>query len=102
MSFASATARRLRRLLVPGLVASSLGLAAAAHAEIHIGVTLSLTGPGASPGIPAENALKLWTGDMAGHKVRFTVLNDGTDSTTATKNAQKLISEEKVDLIIGS
>ncbi|WP_341892875.1 ABC transporter substrate-binding protein [Variovorax sp. YR752] len=102
MSFASATARSLRRLLVPGLVAGSLGFAAAAHAEIHIGVTLSLTGPGASLGIPAENALKLWTGDMAGQKVRFTVLNDGTDSTTATKNAQKLISEEKVDLIIGS
>jgi len=102
MSFASATARRLRRLLVPGLVAASLGAAGAAQADIHIGVTLSLTGPGASLGIPAENALKLWTGDMAGQKVRFTVLNDGTDSTTATKNAQKLISEEKVDLIIGS
>lgn len=102
MSFASATARRLRRLLVPGLMAGSLGFATAAQADIHIGVTLSLTGPGASLGIPAENALKLWTGDMAGQKVRFTVLNDGTDSTTATKNAQKLISEEKVDLIIGS
>jgi len=102
MSFASATARRLRRLLVPGLASSAFGFAAVAQAEIHIGVTLSLTGPGASLGIPAENALKLWTGDMAGQKVRFTVLNDGTDSTTATKNAQKLISEEKVDLIIGS
>lgn len=101
MSFASA-GRCLRRLLVPGLVAGSLGLAATAHAEIHIGVTLSLTGPGASLGIPAENALKLWTGEMAGQKVRFTVLNDAADSTTATKNTQKLISEEKVDLIIGS
>ena len=102
MSFASATARHLRRLLVPGLVAASFGVAGAARADIHIGVTLSLTGPGASLGIPAENALKLWTADMAGQKVRFTVLNDGTDSTTATKNTQKLISEEKVDLIIGS
>lgn len=92
----------LRRLLVPGLAAAALACANAARAEIHIGVTLSLTGPGASLGIPAENALKLWSGEMAGQKVRFTVLNDNTDSTTAAKNAQKLIAEEKVDLILGS
>ncbi|MFT3666086.1 ABC transporter substrate-binding protein [Piscinibacter sp.] len=93
----------LRRPLIASLTALSLfGLAGAARADIHIGVTLSLTGPGASLGIPAENALKLWTGEMAGQKVRFTVLNDATDSTTATKNTQKLITEEKVDLIIGS
>lgn len=102
MSLAPAAVRGLRRLFVPALAASTLLAAGLARADIHIGVTLSLTGPGASLGIPAENALKLWTGDMAGEKVRFTVLNDGTDSTTAAKNAQKLITEEKVDLILGS
>ena len=102
MSLAPAASRGLRRLFVPALAATTLLAAGLARAEIHIGVTLSLTGPGASLGIPAENALKLWTGDMAGEKVRFTVLNDGTDSTTAAKNAQKLITEEKVDLILGS
>lgn len=101
MPFAPA-ARLLRRLLVPGVAAAALAVGGAAHAEIHIGVTLSLTGPGASLGMPAENALKLWSADMGGQKVRFTVLNDGTDSTTATKNTQKLITEDKVDLIIGS
>ena len=39
---------------------------------------------------------------MAGEKVRFTILNDGSDTTTATKNAQRLINEDKVDLIIGA
>ncbi|MBL8304195.1 MAG: ABC transporter substrate-binding protein, partial [Ideonella sp.] len=102
MSLAPAAVRGLRRLFVPALAASTLLAAGLARADIHIGVTLSLTGPGASLGIPAENALKLWTADMAGEKVRFTVLNDGTDSTTAAKNAQKLITEEKVDLILGS
>ena len=76
--------------------------ATAAHADIHIGVTLSTTGPGASLGIPAEQALKMWPAEMAGEKVRFTILNDGTDSTTATRNAQRLITEDKVDIIIGS
>ena len=44
----------------------------------------------------------MWPGEMAGEKVRFTILNDTTDTTTATKNAQRLITEDKVDLIIGS
>ena len=65
-------------------------------------MTLSTTGPGASLGIPAEQALKLWPAELAGEKVRFTILNDGTDPTTATRNTQRLISEDKVDLIIGS
>jgi branched-chain amino acid transport system substrate-binding protein len=85
------------------LAALAFALAApAALAEIHIGVTLSTTGPGASLGIPAEQALKMWPAEMAGEKVRFTILNDTTDTTVATKNTQRLISEDKVDLIIGS
>lgn len=76
--------------------------ATAAKDEIHIGVILCLTGPGASLGIPEEQALKLWSDTMAGRKVKFTVLNDATDTTTAAKNAQKLITEDKVDAIIGS
>ena len=85
------------------LVVLALGLAPlAALADIHIGVILSTTGPAASLGIPAEQAIKLWPGEIAGEKVRFTILNDGSDTTTATKNAQRLINEDKVDLIIGS
>jgi len=94
-----ASIRRSRHVLG----AFTLALAPlAAHADIHIGVTLSTTGPGASLGIPAEQALKMWPGEMAGEKVRFTILNDSTDTTAATKNAQRLINEDKVDLIIGS
>ena len=94
-----ASIRRSRHVLA----AFALALAPlAALADIHIGVTLSTTGPGASLGIPAEQALKMWPGEMAGEKVRFTILNDSTDTTAATKNAQRLINEDKVDLIIGS
>ncbi len=93
-------ARLRSRRLLSGLV---LALAApATMAEIHIGVTLSTTGPGASLGIPAEQALKMWPAEMAGEKVRFTILNDATDTTTATRNTQRLIVEDKVDIIIGS
>ena len=85
------------------VVAAALAVAAAAAAaQIHIGVTLSTTGPGASLGIPAEQALRMWPAEIAGQPVKFTILNDGTDTTTATRNTQRLINEDKVDLIIGS
>jgi branched-chain amino acid transport system substrate-binding protein len=96
--------RRTALVRLSTLVAAAvLGLAGqAAQADIHIGVILSLTGPGASLGIPEEQALKLWPDTLAGQKVKFTVLNDATDTTTATKNAQRLITEDKVDAILGA
>jgi branched-chain amino acid transport system substrate-binding protein len=97
--FSNRPARSLARFGV------ALALAAAAPlalAEIHIGVILSTTGPAASLGIPEEQAIKLWPGEIAGEKVRFTVLNDNSDTTTATKDTQRLVNEDKVDLIIGA
>ena len=58
--------------------------------------------PGGVARHPEEQAIKLWPGEIAGEKVRFTILNDASDTTTATKNAQRLINEDKVDLIIGA
>jgi branched-chain amino acid transport system substrate-binding protein len=82
-------------------LAAGLGLAAAAQADVNIGVILSLTGPGASLGIPAENTIKLWPTELGGQKINLFVLNDATDTTTAAKNATRLITEEKVDAIVG-
>ena len=39
---------------------------------------------------------------IAGQTVNYIVLDDASDTTTAVKNTRKLISENKVDLIIGS
>lgn len=78
------------------------GLAAAALADINVGVTLSATGPAASLGIPEKNTIELLPKTMAGQKVNYIVLDDASDTTTAVKNARKLISESKVDIIIGS
>ena len=81
---------------------SALLIGQAAQADIHIGVIQSLTGPGASLGIPEQRALKLWPDTIASHKLTFTVLDDATDTTTATKDAQRLIAEDKVDAILGA
>lgn len=75
---------------------------AAAHAEINVGITLALTGPAASAGLPQKNTVPLLPAEIAGEKVRYIVLDDGTDPTSAVKNAKKLAFEDKVDLLIGS
>ncbi len=74
----------------------------AAHADINIGVVLSLTGPAASLGIPENDTVKLWPTTIGGEKVVVTVLNDNSDPTAAATAARKLATENKVDVLIGS
>lgn len=77
-------------------------LAATVMADINVGVTLSATGPAASLGIPEKNTIDLLPKTIGGQKVNYIVLDDASDTTTAVKNARKLISENKVDVLIGS
>lgn len=74
----------------------------AAHADIVIGVSFSQTGPAAALGIAPRNTIALFPEQIGGEKLRFIVLDDATDSTSASKNARRFVSEDKVDLIIGS
>lgn len=85
------------------LVAAVLTLAAgAALADINVGVTVSATGPAASLGIPEKNTIALMPQEIAGQKVHYIVLDDGSDTTKAVSNTRKLITEDKVDIILGS
>jgi branched-chain amino acid transport system substrate-binding protein len=85
-------------------LAALLALAAvgSARADIVIGVSFSQTGPAAALGIAPRNTLALFPEQIGGEKLRFIVLDDATDSTNAAKNARRFVSEDKVDLIIGS
>ena len=69
---------------------------------MKIGATLSATGPQASLGIPERNTVSLLPAEIGGAKVEYVVLDDASDPTRAVSNSHKLISENKVDLIIGS
>ena len=84
------------------LAALLSALAATALADINVGVTISATCPAASLGIPEKNTIDLLPKMIAGQKVNYIVLDDATDTTTAVKNTRKLISENKVDVVIGS
>jgi branched-chain amino acid transport system substrate-binding protein len=75
---------------------------AIALADINVGVTLSATGPAASLGIPEKNTLALLPKVIAGQKINYIVLDDASDTTSAVKNSRKLISEDKVDVVLGS
>ena len=84
------------------LLAAAAMLPAVAQAQIKIGVTLSVTGPAATLGDPERKSIALLPTEIAGQKVEWIVLDDGSDSTKAVANARKLIEENAVDALIGS
>ena len=88
--------------LIAALAVAGGGFAPFAHADINVGVTLSATGPAASLGIPEKNTFELLPPTIGGQKVNWIVLDDGSDTTKAVTNTKKLISEDKVDVIVGS
>ncbi len=88
----------LKKLTLAVLAAVST----AALADINVGVSVAATGPAASLGIPEKNTFALLPTSIGGQKVNYIVLDDGTDPTNATKNIKKLISENKVDVVVGS
>ncbi len=68
---------------------------------VHVGVTLSMTGPAASLGIPERNSIALLPKEIGGAAVVYDVLDDASDTTRAVANARKLI-EGGADVIVGS
>ncbi len=94
--------RFAKKLVLGTFLAGALSAAVPALADITVGVTVSATGPAASLGIPEKNTISLLPTTIAGQKVNYIVLDDATDTTTAVTNTRKFVSENKVDLIIGS
>ncbi len=85
------------------LMSTILAFAAPAWADtIHVGVTISQTGPAASLGIPQRNSMALLPREIAGQTIEYTVLDDASDTTKAVANTRKLIAEDHADAIIGS
>jgi len=91
---------KLKRNLVA--LAATLAVVTLAHADVNVGVTVSATGPAASLGIPEKNTIALMPQTIAGEKINYIVLDDASDTTTAVSNARKLITESKVDIVLGS
>jgi branched-chain amino acid transport system substrate-binding protein len=84
------------------VLAGALALSQAALAEVKVGVTIAATGPAAALGVPAKNTFALWPSEIGGQKLTLIVLDDAGDPNQATTNARRLITEDKVDVIVGS
>lgn len=76
-------------------------LTSLAEAQIKVGIDLATTGPAASIGIPSKNAVLMWPKEIAGQKIEYVILDDGSTPTGAVLNARKLTSEDKVDVLVG-
>ena len=86
--------------LLAGLLGASL--TTAAQADINIGISLPLTGPASGLGIPMKNYFALFPSTIAGEKINLIILDDATDPTKAAVNAKRFVTEDKVDIIMGS
>jgi branched-chain amino acid transport system substrate-binding protein len=98
------TLAALAILLVAGV------LPAAAHHrpnnEVLIGGAISQTGQYAEPAGRQVNSIKMWVdevngrGGLLGHKVRLLLLDDKSETQTAIKLYEKLLTEDKVDVLL--
>ena len=74
--------------------------------EVLIGGAISQTGPYAEPAGRQVNSIKLWVdevnarGGLLGHKITLELLDDKSDIQTAIKLYEKLITEDKVDVLL--
>lgn len=85
--------------------AAALAFTATATAQdLKVGLSISLSGPNSSLGIPYANGMKAAVSmypEINGRKVQLIVLDDGSDPTASGRNARKLVEEEKVDVLMG-
>src|SRR5881275_3070300 len=70
--------------------------------EITVGISITTTGPAAALGIPERNSLDFVPKEIGGVPIKLIVLDDGGDSTAATTNARRFVTESKADIIMGS
>jgi branched-chain amino acid transport system substrate-binding protein len=77
-------------------------------APLKIGASLPLTGPVADVSKSGYEGYRLWasrvnaTGGLLGRQVKLTVLDDGFEPNQSASNYTRLISREKVDLLLGT
>ncbi|NYT45365.1 ABC transporter substrate-binding protein [Alcaligenaceae bacterium] len=90
----------LKALAVSAAIFAAVGVAPS-YAQVKIGVVTSSTGPTALIGIPQRNTVPLLPKKIGDLTVEYVSLDDASDPTQSVTNFKKLITEEKVDALIG-
>ncbi|MEV6644131.1 amino acid ABC transporter substrate-binding protein [Amycolatopsis sp. NPDC051371] len=92
------------------LLTSACGLSAEAPSTgpLVIGMSLPLTGPVADRSKPGMEGYQYWAdeinadGGLLGRQVQLKVLDDSFDQQTAISDYNRLLSQDKVDLLLGT
>jgi branched-chain amino acid transport system substrate-binding protein len=94
-------------VVVVGVGLASLPLPAAAQTPIKIGASMSVTGTYAKPGSYQKEGYDVCIdelnakGGLLGRKVELVIYDDQSQPATAVKLYEKLITEDKVDAVMG-
>ena len=77
------------------------------QSPVKIGVSLPLSGRLSEPGTAARHGYETWaaivneSGGLLGRKVELQILDNASEEVTAVADYEKLISVDKVDLVVG-
>ena len=93
--------------VITGLLVVGAQTTAEAQQPIRIGATMAQTGNLATQGVPANNGYRLCEkhvnekGGILGRKIEFVIYDDKSDPKLAIDLYEKLITEDKVDAVMG-
>ena len=99
--------KRLAPVALAGVVFASLPLPADAQTPIKIGASMSVTGTYAKPGTYQKQGYDVCIdelnakGGILGRKVELVIYDDQSTPATAVRLYEKLITEDKVDAVMG-
>ena len=94
-------------MALAGVVFASLPLPVAAQTPIKIGASMSVTGTYAKPGTYQKQGYDVCIdelnakGGLLGRKVELVIYDDQSNPATAVRLYEKLITEDKVDAVMG-
>lgn len=91
--------------IVGGAAIVSLMILPAKAADITVGLITAMTGPSASIGIPYSKGTAAgvaYKDEVNGIKLNVVQLDDTSDPSTGTRNARKLVEQDKVDVLMGA
>ena len=99
--------KRLAPMALAGVVFASLSQPVAAQTPIKIGASMSVTGTYAKPGTYQKQGYDVCIdelnakGGLLGRKVELVIYDDQSTPATAVRLYEKLITEDKVDAVMG-
>ena len=89
------------RGVIGTLSAVALAASLSAQAQVKIGVVVSATGTAAFVGIPQKNAVALLPMKIGNTTIEYITYDDASDPTQSVTLAKKLLTEYKIDALIG-